>query len=58
MEKPLVGDREAQGRLHLVNFKNIKLPKDNEDILDVERLFQEELEECSLNLPMGDIGES
>ena len=51
MEKPLVGDREAQGKGHLVNFRDIKLPKYNEDILDGETFFQESLEECLLNLP-------
>ena len=50
MEKPLVGNREAQGKGHLINFKDITLPKDNEDILDVEILFQEALEECLVNL--------
>ena len=25
MEKPLVGDREAQGKGHLINFKDIKI---------------------------------
>ena len=44
MEKPLVGDREAQGKGHLINFKDIKLTKDNEDILDGETFFQEALE--------------
>ena len=44
MEKPLVGDREAQGKWHLINFKDIKLPKDNEEILDGETIFQEALE--------------
>ena len=51
MEKPLVGDREAQGKGRLINFKDIKLPKDNEEILDGETLFQETLKECLLNLP-------
>ena len=44
MEKPIVGDIEAQGKGHLINFKDIKLPKDNEEILDGETFFQEELE--------------
>ena len=44
MEKPLVGDREVQGKGHLINFKDIKLPKYNEEILDGETFFQEALE--------------
>ena len=51
MEKPLVGDRETQGNGNIINFKDIKLPKDNEEILYGETLFQEALEECLLNLP-------
>ena len=51
MEKAIVGDRQAQGKGHLINFKDIKLPKDNEEILNGEALFQEELEECLLKLP-------
>ena len=58
MEKPLVGDREAQGKGHLINFKDIKLPKYNEDILDGETFFQEALEECLLNLPTVTTGEN
>ena len=58
MEKPLVGDREAQGKGHLINSKDIKLPKDNEGILDGETLFQEALEECLLNLPTLTTGEN
>ena len=46
----MVGDREAQGKGHLINFKDIKLPKNNEEILDGETLFQESLKECLLNL--------
>ena len=44
MEKPLVGDKEAQGKGNLINFKYIKLTKENEEILDGETLFQEALE--------------
>ena len=58
MEKPLVGDREAQDKGNIINFKDIKLPKDNEDILDGEKLFQESLEECLLNLPTLNTGEN
>ena len=58
MEKPLVGDREAQGKGHLINFEDIKLPKDNEEILDGETLFQEALEEFLLNLPTLTTGEN
>ena len=43
MEKPFVGDREAQGKGHLINFKEIKLPKENEEILNGEIFFQEAL---------------
>ena len=58
MEKPLVGDREAQGKGHLIDFNDIKLPKDNEDILYGETFFQEALEECLLNLPTLTTGEN
>ena len=58
MEKPLVGDRESQGKGHIINFKDIKLPKDNEEILDGETFFQEALEECLLNLPTLTTGEN
>ena len=50
MDKPLVGDREAQGKVHLIDFKDIKLPKYNEEILNGETFFQEALEECLSNL--------
>ena len=30
MEKPLVGDIEAQDKVNLITFKDIQLPKDNE----------------------------
>ena len=58
MEKPLVGDREAQGKVHLINLKDIKIPKENEEILDGETFFQEALEECLLNLPKLTTGEN
>ena len=58
MEKPLVGDREAQGKGHLINFKDLKLPKDNEEILDGETFFQEALEEYLLNLSTLATGEN
>ena len=41
MDKTLVGDREAQGKGYIIHFKDHKLPKDNEEILDGETLFQE-----------------
>ena len=37
----MVGDIKAQGKLHLINFKDIKLTKDNEEILDGDTFFQE-----------------
>ena len=58
MEKPLVGDRQVQGKGHLVNFKDLKLPKDNEEILDGETFFQEALEEYLLNLSTLTTGEN
>ena len=58
MEKPLVGDREAQSKGHLINFKDIKLTKDNEEILNGETFFQEALEECLLYLPTLTTGEN
>ena len=58
MEKPLVGDREAQEKVNLINFNYIKLPKDNEQILNGETLFQETLEEYSSNLPTLTTGEN
>ena len=58
MEKHLVGYREAQGKGHINNFKYIKLPKDNEEILDGDTFFQESLEECLLNLPTLATGEN
>ena len=51
MEKPLVGDIEAQDKVYLIHFKDIKRPKENEEILDGETFFQEASEECLLNLP-------
>ena len=58
MKKPLVGDRESEGKRHLIDFKDIKLSKDNEEILDGETLFQQALEECLLNLPTLPTGEN
>ena len=58
MEKPFVGDIEAQGKGNIINSKDIKLPKDNEEILDGETFFQEALEECLLNLPTLTMGEN
>ena len=36
MEKPSVGIKEQQGRGKLIDFHNIKLPKDNEEIIKGE----------------------
>ena len=36
MEKPSVGIKELQGRGRSIDFNNIKLPKDNEEILEGE----------------------
>ena len=58
MEKLLVGDREAQGKGHLINFKDIKLTKENEEILDGDTFFQEVLEAFLLNLPKLTTGEN
>ena len=58
MEKPLVGDRESQGKGHLIYFKDIKPPKDNEEILNGETFFKEALEEFLLNLPTLTTGEN
>ena len=36
MEKPSAGIKEQQGLGHLIDFKNISIPKDDEEILDGE----------------------
>ena len=36
MEKPSVGVKELQGRRRQIDFNNINLPKDDEEILDGE----------------------
>ena len=36
MEKPSAGTTEQQGPGHLINFNNINIPKDGEEILDGE----------------------
>ena len=41
MEKPSAGVKELQGKGRLVDFHNIKLPKDNEEILDGETFLSE-----------------
>ena len=53
MEKPSVGDKELQQKGRLIDFNNIAVPKDDEDILDNESFFLADLEiqECLLNLP-------
>ena len=53
MKKPSVGDRELQQKGRLIDFNQIAVPKDDEDILDGESFFLADLEiqECLLNLP-------
>ena len=41
MKKPSVGDKELQGKGKPIDFNQIKLPKDDEEILDGET-FQAE----------------
>ena len=41
MEKPSAGVKELQGKGHTIDFHNIKLPKDNEEILDGETFLIE-----------------
>ena len=41
MQKPLVGDRELQGKGKLNDFNSIQLPKDDEEILDGETFSAE-----------------
>ena len=41
--------KEKQGKGTLINFQNINIPKDDEEILDGETFFQA-VEECLLNL--------
>ena len=60
MEKPTAGDRELQGCGKLIDFNNIKLPKDEEEIINgetflvtaqriCERIIQEEERDSLLN---------
>ena len=56
MEKPSVGDRELQGTTGtLIDFNNIEMQKDTEEILEGETFFaaneDNKLIECFLNLP-------
>ena len=52
MEEPSVGDKEKKNKGTFVDFKALKIPKDNEEI-DGEAFFlqDKELQECLLNLP-------
>jgi len=53
MEKPSVGNRELQQKGRLIDFNQIAVPKDDEDILDGESFFLADIEiqDCLLNLP-------
>ena len=41
MEKPYTGVKELQGKGHIINFHNIKLPQDNEGILEGKTFLSE-----------------
>ena len=49
--KPSAGVKELQGKDQTIDFHNIKLPKDDEEILEGKTFLSEELRECLLNLP-------
>ena len=55
MEKPSAGDKELRAikeqRGKLVNFKDIELPDDSEEILDGETFHMDLLSECLMNIP-------
>lgn len=51
MEQPTAGIKELEGKGKRVDFTNMEVPKDDEEILDGESFYHQEIEECLLNLP-------
>ena len=60
MEKPSAGIKEQQGRGKLIDFNNIKLPKDDEEIIDGETFLSilERASETIINEETNDVSKN